>query len=304
MIRVRRLLVPALAIVAVAAALGAYRSYDYRPRFARAAGELVGVRDSTGIGTAKDGKRLTEVTLIGDTGARVRAEGTRSGERRPAAILLGGYKTGRKAVDIPASTGTLVLLSIEYPYEGPERPRGLDWLRHFGDMRRAILDTPPAILLAAQFLYSREDVDPSRVTVIGVSLGVPFSVAAAATDKRIAGAALLHGGGDIAKMSEYAFADRGPAWLMRALSRGLAWVVAPLEPTRYAGDIAPRPALMVNADGDEFIPRSSVLELYDALRQPKRIVWIPSAHVATSDEEVVEQLMSITLEWMAERGLR
>ena len=66
----------------------------------------------------------------------------------------------------------------------------------------------------------------------------------------------------------------------------------------------PRPALMVNADGDEFIPRSSVLELYDALRQPKRIVWIPSAHVATSDEEVVEQLMSITLEWMAERGLR
>ncbi|HYO46882.1 MAG TPA: hypothetical protein VEY33_09370 [Gemmatimonadota bacterium] len=297
-----------IAMVAIAAALAAYRRYDYRPRFARTAGELVAVRDSTGIGPAKDGKRLTEVTLVSDTGfevrARVRAEGTHAGERHPAAILLGGYKTGRKTVDIPAETGNLVLLSIEYPYSGPERPRGLDWIRYFGSMRRAILDTPSAILLAAQYLYSRSDVDPERVSVIGVSLGVPFSVAAAATDKRIAGAALLHGGGDIATMAYYAFADRGPGWLMRFLAWGLAWVVAPLEPTRYAGDVAPRPVLMVNAAGDEFIPRSSVLDLYASLRQPKRIVWLESAHVATSDDEVVNGLMAITLEWMSERGLR
>lgn len=297
-----------LAGIAVVAALAAYRHYDYRPRFARTAGELVAVRDSTGVGRARDGKRLTEVTLISDTGleirARVRAEGARSGERFPAAILLGGYKTGRKAVDIPAETGNLVLLSIEYPYAGPERPRGLDWVRHFGSMRRAILDTPSAVLLAAQYLYVRGDVDPRRVTVIGVSLGVPFSVAAAATDKRIAGAALLHGGGDIASMAYYAFADRGPAWLMRLLALGLAWVVAPLEPTQYADEVAPRPVLMVNAADDEFIPRSSVLDLYASLRQPKRIVWLESSHIATSDDEVVNGLMQITLEWMTERGLR
>jgi fermentation-respiration switch protein FrsA (DUF1100 family) len=305
----RRIAVAVLiAAAAVVAALAAYRNYDYRPRFARAAGELVTVRDSTGYGAAKDGKQLTEVTLVSDTGlevrARVRAEGAPSGERYPAAILLGGYKTGRKAVDIPVRTGNLVLLSIEYPYTGPERPRGLDWVRYFGTMRRAILDTPPAVLLAAQYLYTRRDVDPERVSVIGVSLGVPFSVAAAATDKRIAGAALLHGGGDIATMAYYAFADRGPAWVMRSLALGLSWVAAPLEPTRYAPDVAPRPVLMVNAADDEFIPRSSVLELYGSLRQPKRMVWLESAHIATGDEDVVDGLMSITLEWMAERGLR
>ena len=213
-----------IAAAALAAALVAYRDHDYRPRFARAAGELVAVRDSTGIGTAEDGKQLTEVTLVSNTSleirARVRAEGAPSGERYPAAILLGGYRTGRKAVDIPADTGNLVLLSIDYPYSGPERPRGLDWVRYFGTMRRAILDTPPAVLLAAQYLYTRRDVDPERVTIIGVSLGVPFSVAAAATDKRIAGAALLHGGGDIASMAYYAFADRGPAWVMRGAGLG------------------------------------------------------------------------------------
>lgn len=304
----RMILMILIAAAVAAAALATYRGYDYRPRFARAAGTLVAVRDSTGIGPAKDGKPLTEVTLLGDRGlevrARVRAEGSPSGEQHPAAILLGGYKTGRKSVDIPAETADLVLLSIDYPYSGPQRPRGLDWIRHFGTMRQAILDTPPAILLAAQYLYSREDVDPGRVSIIGVSLGVPFSVAAAATDKRIAGAALLHGGGDISTMAYYAFRDRGPAWIMRALSWGLSWVVAPLEPTRYAADLAPRPSLMVNAAGDEFIPRASVIELYQALHQPKRIVWLESAHVATSDEEVVDGLMTITLEWMAENGLR
>jgi fermentation-respiration switch protein FrsA (DUF1100 family) len=307
-VKLRVAAVALIAAVAIAAAMAAYRAYDYRSRFARVAGELVAVRDSTGIGTARDGKQLTEVTLVSDTGleirARVRADGAPSGERHPAAILLGGYKTGRKAVDIPTRTGNLVLLSIEYPYAGPQRPQGLDWVRYFGTMRRAILDTPSAVLLAAQYLYSRRDVDPERVSVIGVSLGVPFSVAAAATDKRIAGVALLHGGGDIGTMAYYAFADRGPAWIMRTLAWGLSWVAAPLEPTRYAGDVAPRPVLMVNAAEDEFIPRSSVLALYDQLRQPKRIVWLESAHVATSDEEVVDGLMTITLEWMAERGLR
>lgn len=304
----RMILILLIALATVVAGLAAYRGYDYRPRFARAAGELVAVRDSTGIGTAKDGKALTEVTLVSDRGlevlARVRAAGSRDGERRPAVILLGGYKTGRKVVDIPEESADLVLLSIDYPYDGPRRPRGLDWLRYFGTMRQAVFDTPPAVLLAAQYLYSREDVDPRRVSIIGVSLGVPFSVAAAATDKRIAGAALLHGGGDISTMAYYAFRDRGSDRVMRALAWGLAWVVAPLEPTRYAGDLAPRPVLMVNAAGDEFIPRTSVLELYGALREPKKIVWLDSAHVATNDEQVVETLMAITLDWMAERGLR
>ena len=112
----RRLIVLLIALCAIATALAAYKRYDYRPRFARTAGELVAVRDSTGIGLAPDGKRLTDVTLVSDTGfevrARVRALGGVQGKRYPAAILLGGYKTGRKAVDIPAETGNLVISTM------------------------------------------------------------------------------------------------------------------------------------------------------------------------------------------------
>ena len=307
-VRPLRWILALAAVLVAAAALWSYHERDYRPVFSRAAGELVRVRDSTGIGRARDGKHLTEVTLDSDTGLevrlRVRAAGERTGERHPAAILVGGFNTGRKAADVPERTGNLVLASIEYPYYGPDDPTAWEWVRWFPEMRQAILRTPAALLLAAQYLYTREDVDPERVSMIGVSLGVPFAVAAAATDRRMAGLALLHGGADIRRMTEYAYADLAAPWLVELMAIGLAWVVAPLEPAKYTGEIAPRPLLLVNATGDERIPLASVKALYDTAREPKRMIWLETGHVALSDPDVVENLMRITLEWMEERGLR
>lgn len=302
-------LVALLTLAVAAAALWSYRQRDYRPVFSRTAGELVAVRDSTGIGRAPDGKALTEVTLVSDTGLevrlRVRAERDLSGERHPAALMVGGFRTGRRAVDAPRETADLVLASIEYPYEGPrEDLTAWQWVRHFPAMRRAALETPPALLLAAQYLYAREDVDRGRVTMIGVSLGVPFAVASAATDRRLAGAALLFGGGDIDRLVSHAYAHVADPRVVKAMAVALDWVLAPLEPLDYAGEIAPRPLLMVNARGDEFIPDESVLALYRRARKPKRLVWIDTAHVRGSEEAVVERLLGTTLEWMEQRHLR
>ncbi|MGH7550135.1 MAG: alpha/beta hydrolase [Gemmatimonadota bacterium] len=297
-----------LALAIITAALWSYRTRDYRPVFSRAAGTLVAVRDSTGVGRASDGKSLTDVTLVSDTGlevrVRVRARGARDGIRHPAALMIGGFSTGRRAAGVPATIDNLVLASIDYPYDGPHELEGWDWLWHLEDVRQGLLGTPPALLLAAQYLYSREDVDPHRVSMIGVSLGVPFAVATAATDRRLAGAIYLHGGGDIRRLYEHAYGARTPDWLTPILSRLVAWLTAPLEPTRYAGSVAPRPTLQVNAAEDRFIPRASVLALYEATRQPKRLIWLDGGHVATNEEPIVDDLMRVTLQWMAETGLR
>lgn len=297
-----------LALVAVVAALWSYRTRDYRPVFSRAAGTLVAVRDSTDVGRAPDGKSLTDVTLVSDTGLevrlRVRAPSVRDGVQHPAALMIGGFSTGRKAAGVPSRTDDLILASIDYPYDGPDDLEGRDWLLHLGAVRGGLLGTPPALLLAAQYLYSREDVDPARVSVIGVSLGVPFAVAVAATDRRLAGAAYLHGGADIRRLYEHAYGERTAPWLTRLLSRLVAWLTAPLEPTKYAGAVAPRPTLQVNAAEDRFIPGESVSALYEATRHPKRMIWIDGGHVATNEETIVQELMQVTLDWMAEAGLR
>lgn len=307
--RGRRLaLLAVLALAVVGAALWSYRSLDYRPAFSRAAGTLVSVRDSTLVGTASDGKTLTDVTLVSETGLEVRLRSRafprRDGERHPAVLMIGGFSTGRKAANLPQTTENLVVASIDYPYDGPRALRGREWLRHLGDVRRGLLRTPSALLLAAQYLYTREDVDPSRVSIVGVSLGVPFAVAAAATDRRLSGAAYLHGGGDIRRLYEYAYGSRTPDWLTPILSWMVSWLTAPLEPTKYAGEVAPRPTLQVNATHDDFIPRACVTALYDATRQPKRLLWIDGQHVDASQAEIVDALMQLTLDWMAEQGLR
>ena len=297
-----------LAIAVAAVSLEAYREHDYRARFARAAGELVAVRDSTGVGQSADGWRVNDVTLVSDTGAevriRVRAPGYLDGVRRPAAILVGGYKTGRGAVEIPATTEGVILASIAYPYDEPDRPRGIEWLWKAPRVRSAMIRTPPALLLAAQYLYAREDVDPERVSIIGVSFGVPFATVTAATDRRIAGVALLHGGGDAERLIAAAFPQELPGWAVGIVSRLVALFVEPLEPTRYAGAVAPRPLLMINATGDEAIPRESVLALYRAARRPKRLIWLESDHVAIGEEQLIAGLMDETLAWMAQHDLR
>jgi pimeloyl-ACP methyl ester carboxylesterase len=305
--RTTGLILLAAAFVLVVA-LWRYQTRDYRPVFSRSAGELVQVRDSTDFGRAEDGKQLTEVTLVSDTGlevrVRVRALGERTGIRYPAALLVGGMRTGRKTVDVPLKTENLVLASVDYPYDGPQWPQGWQWVRYLIPLRRGFLEMPPALLLAAQYLYTRDDVDPERVSIIGVSLGVPFATAAAATDRRLSGAALLHGGADIRRMAYYAYADEGSRWVMNGLAIVTAWLVAPLEPAKYAGAIAPRPTLVVNATDDKRVDPQSGDRLQRAVRQPKRVIWHESGHVHRSETEIVVELMEMTLDWMADNGLR
>lgn len=303
------LLIALSGLVVLVFGLRAYAGRDYRPVFARTAGELIAVRDSTSVGLGEDGKRVTDVTLVSDTGfevrVRVRAPATPVNERHPGAILVAGYQTGRKSADIPDDIGNLVLAAVDYPYDGPKTINGFwEWAKTFPEIRDAIVETPAALLLVAQYMYSREDVDPERVSVIGVSLGVPFTAAVAATDRRLASAALLHGGADISRMVSYAYADAGPPWVVYLLANFTALLFAPLEPAKYVGEIAPRPILMVNATDDEYIHRRSAEALYARAREPKEIIWLETMHVATEDQDVVNELMQITLDWLERIGAR
>lgn len=310
MVRRAGCLIALVALVVLAVAIRAYLARDYRPVFSRIAGELVMVRDETQVRTTESGDLVMDYTLVSDTGFTVRTRvrtppDPAPGERRPAALLVNGFKTGIRAAEVPSSTDGIVLASVAFPYDGPTG--GLStwqWIRHFGEIRRALIDTPAALLLAAQYLYSRPDVDPDRVTLIGVSLGVPFATAAAATDHRLGGAALLHGGGDVRRLLLAVYGGDLPSWVVEPAAAILAGILAPLEPVKYVDDIAPRPVLVVSATGDDRIPRESVLALYEAARRPKRMVWLESTHVAASEREIVDDLMRHVLEWMEANDLR
>ena len=215
----------------------------------------------------------------------------------PLVVILGGHHTGRNAVRLLGDTRGTVVAALSYPFTGDPRPDALTFLRDIPKIRAAFLDTPPAVMLALDYLLKRPDVDTTHVEAVGVSLGAPFMCIAGALDPRLTRVWVLHGSGGSYAPLEQNIRRTIPAPLS-ALAAGIANVILAgprLAPERWVTRIAPRPFVMVNAEGDERLPRASVEELFRAAREPKEAIWMPGAHVH-ADTATVRKLADIVLE--------
>jgi fermentation-respiration switch protein FrsA (DUF1100 family) len=196
-----------------------------------------------------------------------------------------------------------VLVACDYPLRLPTTLRPSLFWSGLPELRRALVDSPATLLLALDYLARRPDVDPARIALVAASFGVPAGTVAAALDSRARGVALLYGGGDLPLL----FArnvNLGSAVANR-LAGAVVWILArPVEPTRYAGAIAPRPTLVVSSPSDPFIPRESALALQEALRAPKDVRWIQLDHFAAFHErDLLVELTRLTSDWLRARGV-
>ncbi len=103
---------------------------------------------------------------------------------------------------------------------------------------------------------------------VGVSMGAIYGVHLMARDERVqAGAFLVLGSNRVSFEERYP--GLGEPWTSGA---------AAVDPVVPAPDISPRPVLMLCADDDELFSRRSALDLYDAFRRPKELVFMPGTH--------------------------
>ena len=85
----------------------------------------------------------------------------------------------------------------DYPYTGDqELDAFFESIAAIPDIQQAFLDSPPAMSLALDWVEQQPWFDADRVELVGASLGVPFTAAAGALDKRFSRVWLLHGGAD------------------------------------------------------------------------------------------------------------
>lgn len=247
------------------------------------------------------GHVFTPVRVTGTSGLAVdlmvRRAVADSGGRLPLTVILGGHYTGRKAADLLGETPGVVVATLSYPYTGDLRPNAITFLRDIPKIRGAFLDTPPAVLLAMDYLSKRADIDSSRIEAIGVSLGVPFICIAGALDTRFARVWALHGsGGSYTPLEANMKRTIGFAPL-RAVAAAISAVIINgprLDPIRWVSKISPRPFIMVNASGDERLPRRAVDALYNSAREPKELVWMEGKHIH-SDRETIQKLVGIVM---------
>lgn len=282
------------------AAEQAYRKKDFSHDFVRDKGNIVEIR-YVGL-EASDADSLFSLRLVSDAGIDVRLDYRRpagGGGPFPALILLGGLRTGKETIAYAGETPGLALLALDYPYEGKKtRLAAGEFLQALPEIRRALFGTYSALQLSVDYLLARPEIDPSRIVFVGGSLGALFGPGFAAADERVAGFALLFGGGDLKALIR-ANLDL-PGIVKYPVGRMGSLLASPFEPLKYIDRIAPRPLFLLNGRHDPRIPPNCSERLYEGAGNPKTMHWVDAAHLDIRSREFHREVRGLLADWLAE----
>lgn len=213
------------------------------------------------------------------------------GRRYPVIVLLGGKATGKYAVDYAIGIEDVIIIAPDYPYNPKEHYSVPEFIGDVPAIRTALLDMVPSVMLLTDYLFTRTDVDTTRIVLLGYSFGAPFVPPIIAHDRRASVAALVYGGGDLYSLLRHNV-GRFEGRIVSECVAGLGTILLhPLEPLRYIGTVSPIPLIMINGTEDEQIPRANTEQLYRAAGEPKKIIWLDSRHVHPRDEALTRRII-------------
>lgn len=226
-------------------------------------------------------------------------------KQAPAVIVLAGLETGAWVVDMIGGVKEVnetIIMAMNYPYRGKISLEGTQLVATLLQFRQAIFDTIVSGLFLVDYLSQRDDVDPERIVMVGISFGSPFAIVVSALDSRIKGVAIHYGGGDLEQLLFHNIQSEN--WILRRLFSWLgALILAPIEPLKYVNRISPRFLFMINGEQDERIPLESVQALFQRAHPPKELIWLESNHVYPSERELIKELTRRTVQWMKRNDL-
>lgn len=280
-----------------------YKRRDFQPVFIERKGRLISKTET--LLESPAGCSLAHFKLKNDAGITVEGHvkiPVSNREPYPVLVMLGGLRTGKRVLDYLEDCEDLVLVALDYPYEEKKEKYSVgEFLSQLPEMRRAIVNTVPAVMLSVDYLMAKEEVDTNRIVLIGGSVGALFAPAIAACDQRISAVAILFGAGDLQSLL-YANLEM-PSPLAYIVSRVGALLVSPVEPLKYVDRISPRPVFMLNGTDDPRMPARCTRLLYQKAKQPKLSRWIPSGHLHIRSKEFHRLVRHELATWLAQNGL-
>ena len=241
-----------------------------------------------------------DVSLTSDSGLLVNMRTRRpvADGQVPVAILIGGERTGRRAVDLVEDLAGIAYAAIDYPFDGDRDIRGvIDGLTTLPAIQRAFLDAPPALMLASEWLVSQPWVDSERIEMVGVSLGVPFAAAAGAMDPNVQRVWLIHGGLDNVSWLDHALKPRIESdFFRKALARlgNLLIYGHSFHTPTWIERTSPRPVVLIAAREDERVPEDDAhpLQAITALDHVE-LKWTEGRHIGPRRMHELQQLIAI-----------
>ena len=163
---------------------------------------------------------------------------------------------------------------------------------------------------AIDYMASLEEVDRSRLCLLGSSGGAAVSVYVAANDPRISSLVTL------ACPAEFGFLtdkQRARDTIEHFRSIGVIrdkdfppsvdeWLegFSTISPLRWIDRISPRPLLLIHGDKDDLVPVEDAHRLYEHAGGPKELVIIPDAGHRLRHEE---KAVTAALSWLKARSI-
>jgi dienelactone hydrolase len=210
-------------------------------------------------------------------------------KRRPAAILLhwlGGNFDTLEIVGQRMAEQGIATLMLYMPGYGPRKAKdaGPNEKLTKKDMEAMILGLHQTVLdirRAGDWLARRPDVEPSRIGLVGISLGAVVGSLAAGIDDHFGRSVFLIGGGDLPVIVWNGSKETADA---KAKLEKEGFTVEQLrerwrdvDPLTFASRVRPEEVLLINADADEVIPKAATERLRAAMGDPE-IHWIKGGH--------------------------
>jgi len=210
--------------------------------------------------------------------------------KRPAVVVLhilgADFPLSRYLAARLADRGVAALF-VKLPYYGERRPPEVpgqtpkrfltaDIERSMNSVRQGVCD----VRRASAWLASRDDVDPARLGVTGISLGGIISSLAVSVDPQIQNGALLLAGGDLSKVL-WGMPEAAPfrkIWIEQGKTvDDLKRLTDPYDPVTYASGMVGKRVLMIAGNVDEVVPPESARALWEAGGKPP-IIWCDCGH--------------------------
>lgn len=188
--------------------------------------------------------------------------------KRSAFLVNAGYATmridGQYSGERATPSGGGIGLQAQYCYRN----------------RDAMIQTAIDLMRGLDYLAMRKDIEMRRIGFAGFSMGGAIGALFCAHEPRVKAVALGVTGGDFTKLNIRAGDRSAEERLRNAYSL--------VDPVRHVSGISPRPLLMLNASHDQVVPRAATEALFEAAREPKRIVWYDCGHADLPDELLEE----------------
>jgi dienelactone hydrolase len=174
-------------------------------------------------------------------------------------------------------------LFVQMAYYGPRRPAGSKLRLLSPNLRQTVAAVTQTVLdlrVAAAWLAARPELDPSRLGIVGTSLGSFLSALTGEMEPRLGRVAVLLGGGGF--VAAYTSLPQAGPWLKLFESLGgkrerIEKLIAPIDPITCAANLKKRKLLILAARRDDIVPPRMAEQLWQATGKQK-IVWYDSTH--------------------------